>query len=463
MRWIACSIAILAVLGGFAPFSQAATPSQIRVGYSDPSFSSSDAPTRNHWLDKAAAAGGTLERINVYWSTIAPLHPDSNFVGSDPSSPGYRWESLDGAVRSAAAHGMTVMLTVLQAPSWAEGRGRPDGARAGTWRPQPALFASFGMALARRYSGSYPDPLASGSSLPRVRFYEVWNEPNQDEYLGPQWEGGKLVGPGIYRNLLNRFYAAVKKVQPHAKILGGSMSPFGDSPGGPRTPPVVFLREMLCLKGGRLRRIRCPKPAHLDILSDHPITFGAPFESARSPLDVSTPNLGRLTRILRRAEQSARVLPAGHRPLWATEFWYVSDPPQPGGVPLAKQARWYEQALYVLWLGGASALVLQPIRDQPSLPSGIYFEDGSPKPSRQAMRFPFVTQRIDRETVRAWGIAPHRGTVRIQVGHRGSWRTLASVRTPGRSHPFLSTLHLPRGGELRARIGGTSSLTWKQG
>jgi hypothetical protein len=227
---------------------------------------------------------------------------------------------------------------------------------------------------------------------------------------------------------------------------------------------------MLCLGGSRLRPTHCASPAHLDILSDHPITFGAPRESARSPLDVSTPNLPRLTRILRRAQRTHRVLPAGRKPLWATEFWYDSNPPDPHGIPLARQARWYEEAAYEVWKGGASAFFLQPLRDTPPVPdfanslqSGVYFVDGTAKPSRRAMRFPLVAERLGLRRVRIWGIAPEPGSVRVQALRGGNWRDLDRIQAGGPGHPFTATIGLAHGAKLRARIGAEASLAWKQG
>jgi hypothetical protein len=464
------AVAFAVVLGTLLPAAAAAHPSTLQFGYGDPLFESKDAATREVWLQRAAAAGGSIARINVYWSAVAPAHPGDGFVGSDPASPAYRWRDLDASVRSAAAAGLPVMFTVFNAPAWAEGKEKPGGAADGTWRPQRPLFAAFGKALARRYDGAYPDPLAPGRSLPRVPFYEVWNEPNQEYYLAPQWDAGRLVGPGIYRNLVNAFYGAVKGVDPSATVIAGSMSPYGDPPGGSRTPPVVFLRTMLCLRGERLRPSHCRNPAHLDILSDHPITFGAPRESARSPLDVSTPNLPRLTRILRRAQQTHRVLPAGRKPLWATEFWYDSNPPDPHGLPLARQARWYEEAAYEVWKGGASAFFLQPLRDTAPVPdfdntlqSGLYFLNGTAKPSRQAMRFPLVAERLGQRRVRVWGIAPRPGRVEVQALRGGKWRAVATVQAGGTGHPFTATIALAHRASLRARIGSEVSLAWRQG
>jgi hypothetical protein len=50
---------------------------------------------------------------------------------------------------------------------------------------------------------------------------------------------------------------------------------------------------------------------------------------------VTTPDIGRLMRVLRKAEKTKRVLPQGNKELWVTEFWYDTDPPDPTGVSLA--------------------------------------------------------------------------------------------------------------------------------
>ena len=345
-----------------ASAAEASAPHRLDVGFGDPLFASSDAATREYWLGSAVGTGASLVRIGVGWSGVAPKSPPVGFDPANPASPGYDWTKLDAAVRSAVAHGLRVMFTVSSAPAWAEGPSRPAGAYRGAWKPDAAAFGAFGQALAARYSGSFPDPLQPGSTLPQVQYFETWNEPNLDNYLSPQWEGTRLVGPGLYRELLNGFYAGVKAAQPGATVIAGSLAPFGDPPGGSRTTPVEFLRNLLCLQGGRLKPIPCPQPARFDVLSDHPIAVGPPSESAESPLDVTTPDLGLLTRVLRKAEATHRVLPRGQKPLWVTEFWYDSNPPDPHGVPLYRQARWYEQDLYMFWRQGASAAITLQIQ-----------------------------------------------------------------------------------------------------
>lgn len=448
---------------------QSAGAQQLRLGFDDPLFASPEAPVRELWSRRATETGASIERIDVHWAQIAPVHPPPGFEASNPAAAGYQWATLDEVVREAQTLHPEVLFTVFRAPVWAEGEERPSNAAAGSWEPSRTAYGEFAEALARRYSGVFPDPLDPTRKLPAVSYFEAWNEPNLEEYLAPQWDGGENRASNLYRGLLNSFYAGVKLGSPRSKVLAGSLAPFGEEIGGSRTRPVLFLRNLLCLEGGVLRKASCPEPAHFDILSDHPIAVGAPTRSATSPLDVTTPDLERLTRVLQKAEGTKRVLPAGKKPLWVTEFWYDSNPPDPNGVPIDQQARWYEQDLYLFWKQGAETAIALQIRDAPegksyetSYQSGAYFVDGSPKPAATAFRFPFVTHRTGPFEVAAWGIAPRAGRVKIQAFRDGTWKTLATTAAKGPGHPFTGELRLFRFAKLRGVIGNQASLAWPQ-
>src|SRR5947207_6174517 len=126
------------------------------------------------------------------------------------------------------------------APSWAE------GSASGSWppgsvRPDPAEFGRFAHAAAVRYSGSF-------NGLPRVRYYQDWNEPNVYRYLSPQYENGALASAQHYRSMLQEFAAAVHGVHGDNVVIAGSLSPFTqDSPTAPASAPMRFMRELLCM------------------------------------------------------------------------------------------------------------------------------------------------------------------------------------------------------------------------
>ena len=211
--------------------------------------------------------------------------------------------------------------------------------------------------LARRYSGNF-------RGLPRVRYFEAWNEPNLSSYLTPQWVGKRVSSSGLYRKMLNNFYAGVKRVQPHSKVIGGATAPFGDDvghpliPGSPRTRPLVFLRKLFCLKGS-LKPSKCPTKPHLNVLSHHPVNvIASPENSAASPDDVLVADFHKLGKLLHAAERTGHVSPKKHHQLWATEIWWITKPPNNRiGVPVEKHARWLEQSLYLLWKQGARVVV----------------------------------------------------------------------------------------------------------
>src|SRR6202011_5700158 len=124
---------------------------------------------------------------------------------------------------------------------------------------------------------------------PHVRYFQVWNEPNYSTYLAPQWTRvrGAWVAesPLIYRALLNAFYAGVKAGQPGALVVSAGTGPFGDPPVGPRIPPALFYRDVLCVSAA-MRPLPCPDPAHFDVLAHHPYAIGDPYTTALNPDDA---------------------------------------------------------------------------------------------------------------------------------------------------------------------------------
>lgn len=460
------SLSLVVLAGSMALVPPAAASTRpLRLGFTDSVFAS-PAPEGPLWLDRARAAGGATVLIGSSWQGIAPARRPAGFDPTDPADPAYDFSGLDAQVRAAVARGLAPTVSTAYAPSWAEGPGRPSSATPGTWRPDPQAFGDFATALARRYTGTFVDP--GGVVLPRVRAFQAWTEPNLALHLAPTWANVgrefRPVSPDIYRGLLNAFYTAMKTVRSDNVVVTAGTAPFGDvQPGGRRIPPARFWRDVLCVGGRPLRPRRCPDPAHFDVLAHHPYSVGGPYRRARYPDDVSVPDLGKITRPLRVAEASGRALPAGRKPLWVTEFSWDSRPPDPDGVPLARHARWLEEALYVLWRQGVAEVDWYNIRDQaPPYPStyqsGLYFRDGRPKPALTAYRFPFVVERSHGRRV-AWGRAPRGGTLIIERLTRGRWTPVKrfSVR---RQSTFLRQVGARKGDRVRARVGDVASLTW---
>jgi hypothetical protein len=468
-RFVVPIIVLLAAV--LAPAASAA--GGLTTGFSaDPILTGPSASTSAPWIGRAVTEGAGIVRINLVWSEVAPVTRPRGFAAGDPRSPGYNWTGVDASVRNLAAHGLQVLMNITFAPAWAEGPHRPGSAADGTWRPDATQFGQFARAAALRYDGGFPDPINPGAALPRVRDWQAWNEPNLSIYLSPQWSrtrnGYAPASPAIYRQLLNAFYAAVKGLSRSNFVVMAGTAPYGDQPGGQRMQPVAFDRTLFCLSGAGLRPTSCPDPAHLDAVSHHPYAIYGPLAHALNPDDASVPDIYKIARVLRAAERSGRVLPRGHKRLWVTEISWDSSPPDPHGVPIAEHARWLEQALYVLWRQGVDTVLWLQIVDSPPVPNyastyqaGLFYLDGAPKPAATAFRFPFVTNRVDRGHILAWGRSPVAGRLMIEQLHAGRWRVIARLSVAVK-RVFLKTVAVRGQAVLRAQIAGQTSLTWSQ-
>lgn len=434
------------------------------TGFDDGPYASANPAERSLWLDRALEARAGMIRVTVPWAIVA-ANPPAN--PADPGDPAYEFSGVDLVVRDARARGLDVLLMALGAPPWAEGANRPASASPGTWMPQAPAFGAFGRALATRYSGRFPDPL--GGTLPAVRSYQAWNEPNLSDYLTPQYQGGLPASPGIYREMLNAFDAGVKAAAPANLVVSGGTAPYGDAPGGARMRPLTFLRSLLCVKNRKkLRRAPCPVKPRFDVLAHHPInTSGGPLRSAIHPDDAATPDLPQVRRVLRASERRVGLERRPHQ-LWVTELWWNTNPPNPiRGVNPGRQARWIEQAFYLFWKARAQVALNLQIRDaafDPANPlassqTGIFYVDGQAKPSLTAFRFPFVSEHLSSRRVRVWGKSPLGGRVRVQRRVGAGWRTISSAGVSSGS-VFTRKLKLRGKAKLRAVIGGEASLAW---
>jgi hypothetical protein len=457
---VAACLAVLMLVPGAA---WAARP--LTLGFTDTSFGTASGTP---WYQRSAAAGADMVRIDIGWPVTNSATRPAGFDARNPADPHYDFSGADAAIKQAVADGLTVLVVFNGAPRWAEGPHPPASVQDGTWRPNPQAIEDYGVALATRYSGHFPDPADPGQTLPQVNAFQVWNEPNLSLYLSPQWSGGQAVAPVLYRRMLNAFYRGVKSVNPHVIVVTAGTAPFGDPPGGQRIPPVLFWRDVLCLTpaGASLRATSCPDPAHFDVLAHHPYSVGGPTNSALEPEDVSIPDLGRLTRLLRAGERLGTALPRKLHPLWITEVSYDSRPPDPQGVPVDEQARWLEQAVAELWREGAQAVFWNQVGDQAPVPSyaatsqsGVYYLNGRPKPALTAFRFPLVAWRTDSSRLEVWGRVTASGRVVVQERVGSAWKPVRTLRVRAGA-TFETQISASGPVDLRGVIGGQTSLVW---
>jgi Cellulase (glycosyl hydrolase family 5) len=289
--------------------------------YDDPSFRWSTNPTEN--LASASAANTSIIHVLADWATIAPTKPASPLNGADPA---YKLSDLDAVISSAQAYGLQVLLTIADTPPWANGGQTPNHAPTNV-----SYLTQFSQMLATRYNGKH-----AGRGV--VNRFSVWNEPNLESFLTPQFSGAKIVSPGIYVKLYLAAYKGIKAGNPKALVAAGETSNRGHNhptagPGPVSVAPATF---------AHLVAVADPK-LPFDAWATHPypsVYALGPTQKVAYP-NVSMSNLSKL---------GASLKEWFHRPvpIWVTEYGEQTKPQYTtGGVSYAQQARDAKKALQI--------------------------------------------------------------------------------------------------------------------
>src|ERR671922_1746826 len=216
MRRIAYALVAL-VLACLALPGSASAADRLDTAFQDPLDTAFHEPDAGSAYAVAHAAGASVVRVPVVWGNVSPKRPADP---TNPDDPAYDWSSVDGRVASIQQAGMDPLVVLYAAPRWARRR-EPDRKR--SLAPHTAPFAAFAAATARRYDGTR-------APLGRVRYFEIWNEPNLGVYFSVR------LGPQRYRALLNAAYRAIHGVAADNVVVAGGLGPFGGGPSA-GTPP----------------------------------------------------------------------------------------------------------------------------------------------------------------------------------------------------------------------------------
>ena len=314
-------------------------------------------------LDLAQRSGATIVRTVVIWSTVARSRPAD---AVDPFGPSYEFDDLDELVRNAQARGLEVLITIWGTPPWA------NGGRGPQYAPTDATdLQDFAQALASRYSGRFP-------GYPFVRFFGIWNESNLSTFLRPQFNAsGRIVGPAIYARLAAAGYEGVKAGNPAAKVAIGETSSNG------RQKHVAGLTDSVAPGLFAQLVARADPTLRFDAWAQHPYPFPAnrpPTQIVAWP-NVTLTSLGRLEAALDGGFGRKGI------PIWITEYGNETRPGEPRGVAEDQQADYLPQAIAIARRDARVQMFIWFVfRDSPdsAWQSGLYREDGSPKPAQAA-------------------------------------------------------------------------------
>jgi hypothetical protein len=378
-RTVRLVLALFALTALAAPAALAAE--RMWIGFhDDPSFRW--VGNRAARIQASAQTNSTIMRLLVQWNLVAKTRPAN---ATDPFDPAYIFDDVDEAVRTAQETDQEVILTISGTPSWANGGKNPNVMPTNT-----SDFNAFARAIASRYSGR-------NMGYPFVRFWSIWNEPNLQRFLSPQYNAaGKSVAPANYAKLAAAAYAGIKAGNPRAQVAIGETSARGsDKPRGARPDhsPGKFA-ELIAKASPRLR---------FDAWSHHPYPFNPsspPTQVVKWP-NVSLVSLPRFNDSLKTWFKRRSV------PIWITEYGHQTKPPDAFGVSYATQAAYLQQSISIVtgypFVTMFIWFVFQDDQGQP-WESGVYTEGGAPK-GTSPTRFMTSARPLDARN----GVATFRG------------------------------------------------------
>ncbi len=184
---------------------------------------------RERSVQMIADAGLRWMRQSFPWYDIE-IHGKGDFEDRRHEPARSAWEKYDHIVDLAARYEIDIIARLEAPPAWS----RHDGTARGEFGPPDDFqdFADYVEAVVTRYRG-------------RIRFYQVWNEPN----IYPEW-GHAPVDPEGYTALLCLAYQHIKAADPDAMVISGALAPtvelgtWNPNYQGNNLMDVVFLQRM---------------------------------------------------------------------------------------------------------------------------------------------------------------------------------------------------------------------------
>jgi hypothetical protein len=370
-------LALIALL--VAPAATALAAQKMPIGFfDDPSFRWS--PTRAENLRQASAAGASVIHTTASWPGLAPTKPANAANGDDPA---YKLADLDELVFQSGLYGLRVMIDINGTPKWANGGKAPN-----VMPTRLADLTTFAKMLATRYNGR----TGHGS----VALWAVWNEPNLQLFLTPQFgptktvtatktvKGKKvkykkttfaIVGPANYGKLFKAAYSGIKSGNPLAKVAIGETSARGrDKPldgTSASIAPGTFAKYLAKVSGLKF-----------DAWAHHPYPTSPNLPPTQK---VRYPNVTLST--LPTFEKDLKSLFHRAVPVWITEYGHETKPPDSHGVSYATQAKYAVQALNIAKKDpNVQMFIWFVFHDTSGNPwqSGLFSASGAQKPAYDA-------------------------------------------------------------------------------
>jgi hypothetical protein len=309
---------------------------------------------------------------------IRTVRQEFRWSALEPAQGRFNWAASDRIMQAAARYGIAILPVLWTTPEWA--RAPSASARfppTETAPPaDPENFARFAGAFAQRYGHL---KTADGQKL--LLGYQIWDEPN----LSAAW-GNALIDPTYYLQLLRAARAAIRAVDPDARIVLAGLAPTVEQ-SNVNLAPQLFLLKLYQLGGHEAFEIAAAK------------AYGFDFPPDDRRVDAGVLNFSHA--ILLREMMVAHN--DGHKAIWITQFgWnalpagWRGEPSIWGNVSEAQQAEYVVRAVARAarewpWAGAMFLEALQP-RPRPQRPEAdaqwgfaLIGQDGEPRPAYRAL------------------------------------------------------------------------------
>jgi hypothetical protein len=306
--------------------------------------------------------GVGIYATQAHWDQIATRRPADP---TDPNDPAYVWPSyIEYSLKEGRKQGIELMVQLIGTPPWA------NGGRESIWAPtRTSDFADFAVAAAKKY--------------PSVHLWMIWGEPNRAPNFQPLTPAKREIGPlspaeqvapRRYAELLDTAYAALKKVDPVNRVIGGNTY----TAAGPGDINTYQWIEYLKLADGTRPR--------MDMWGHNPYGFHKPnLDDPPSPRGtVAFADLERLTDALDEA------FPEQELPLYLSE-WGVpigfNDVDLTYSLDAEEGVQWIRAGFKIArdWDRIYSLGWVHPV-DTPYSSQGLLNKRGNPKPGYEAYK-----------------------------------------------------------------------------
>ncbi len=306
-----------------------------------------------------------VTRVDILWQLVAPTRPANP---RNPNDPAYDWSRLDAIFTGLAAAKITPIVSTYATPSWAiAGRDDPQETLYDPDAPTTAAFGAFMRAVATRYSGRFT-PAGGSTRLPRVRHFEIWNEPNLKAFF--RFNGRSNLGK--YKGLVRAGYTNIKRANKRAIVIAGVGGPRSSSGNG-NIGAKVWMNGLV-----RDKRVK------FNAYSQHIYPSRGPLFRSRS-YNKAFPTWSSLPQIFATLDRKKRGMK-----LYITEAGYTTEttPFRKVKVSPKTQARYMKQIfnLKTVKSSRVAAVVWFNLQDNINWPGGLITEAGVRQPSYAPFR-----------------------------------------------------------------------------